>query len=64
MARTCREGVKSTVYTVVNDRPPWIDWKIPHIIGGVHVGLDGRGPFSDPRPSDHMCTPTSKCKSG
>ena len=37
MAKTWREGVKSTMYTVVNDEPLWIDWKMPHIIGGVHV---------------------------
>ena len=41
MTKTCRGGVKSTIYTVVNDEPPWIDWKIPHIIEGVNVGSGG-----------------------
>ena len=50
------------MYTVVNDEPPWINLKMPHIIGEVHVGLGGQGPFSDRRPSDHTCIPTSKCK--
>jgi len=59
VAKTCRGGVKSTMYkyTVVNDEPPWIDWKMPHIIGGLHVGSGGRGPFADPRPPDQTCTP-------
>jgi len=26
------------MYTVVIDELPWIDWKMPYIIGGVHVG--------------------------
>jgi len=63
VAKTCREGVKSTMYTVVNDEPAWIDWKMTHIIGGVKVVSGGRGPFSDPRPPDHTCTPPSKCTS-
>jgi len=57
VAKTCREGVKSTMYTVVNDKPPWIDWKMPHIIGGLHVGSGARGPFSDPGPPDQTYTP-------
>jgi len=65
VAKTCRGGVKSTMYTVVNDEPPLIDWKMAHIIGEVYVpgGSGGQGPFSDPRPADQMCTPPSKCKS-
>jgi len=45
------------MYTGVNDEPPWIDWKMPHIIGGLHVGLSGRGLFSHPGPPDQTCTP-------
>jgi len=37
VAKTCREGVKSTMYTVVNDEPPWIDWKMSYISGRVNV---------------------------
>ena len=45
------------MYTIVNDELPWIDWKMPHIIGGLHVGSGGQGPFSDTRPADQTCTP-------
>ena len=51
------------MYSVVNDEPAWIDWKMPHIIGGVNVVSGRRGPFSDPRPPDHTGTPPSKYKS-
>jgi len=50
------------MYSVVNNESPWIDWKMSYIIGGVNVVSGGRGPFSDPGPLDHMCTPPSKCK--
>ena len=63
MAKTSREGVKSTVYMVVNEEPQLIDWEMPYVIWGVHVGLGGQGPFPDHRPSDHMCTRTWKCRS-
>jgi len=33
------------MYTIVNDEPLWIDWKMPHIIARVHVGLRGRVHF-------------------
>jgi len=45
------------MYTIVNDEPLWIDWKMPLIIGGLHVGSGRRGPFSDHRPPDQTCTP-------
>jgi len=51
------------MYSVVQDEPPWIDWKMPHIISGVNMVMGGRGLFSDPRPPHHTCTPPSKCKS-
>ena len=55
MAKTCREGLKSTVNMVVNDKAPWIDWKMSHNIGGVHVGLGGPCPFFDlVRPITHV----------
>jgi len=57
VAKTCQAGVKSTICTVVNDEPQWIDWKMPHIIGGLHVGSGGRRPSSDTRPPDQKCTP-------
>jgi len=42
VAKTCREGIKSTMYTVVNNEPPWIDWKMPHIIGVMNVASGRR----------------------
>jgi len=57
VAKTCRGGVKSTMYTIVNDEPPGINWKMPDIIGGLPVGSGGPGPFSDPRSPDQTCTP-------
>jgi len=33
------------MYTIVNGKLPWIDWKMPHIIGGVNVGSGGRVNF-------------------
>jgi len=53
----------SRMYRVVNDEPPWIDWKMPHIIGGLDVRLGRQGPFSDPLLSDHTCPPPSKWNS-
>jgi len=49
--------------TVVNDEPPWIDWKMPLVSGGVHVISGEWCPFSDPPRPDYMCTPPGTCKS-
>ena len=52
------------MYTVVNDEPPWIDWKMSHIIWGLHVGSGGWGPLSDRRPTDQPCSPQVKVREG